>query len=633
VVDKPAFVFTHRGHRIWETNKEINMSRVKFLFVALALISQFAFVSTAPPQPGPTILTIPDIKVIQYIDNGLKVNKCFQDIRAKDENVTDEQIKVACLFLVPSANSTPPNRFYSLFDWMDFKDSQEYRGYQHIFQGSVICENGRVRDYVIPHYEFSYGYTKLPGGIYHPADVYQTTISGSPANFNGHTVSLTNSGQSLQITDARAARLSDAERAVQARLLYYDAPFIFTKVIVEISCLYNTVNVTVDRSIFPATRLYVDDKLTRKEPQKRLGDFIVSGGEGFPGGGCTDLPVFHCVPDINPVGQGNLAPAGKSMNWAASLKSNGGHFNTNLPGPWAGIDGHWTIQPDGMHGSLFENADNGYLVFPTSPGGDCAAYTADITLLSGPAAGLAFNILVPDQPSLSNYQVNISNRDQAINLVKIDLGADGIVHQTILESYPTAIQNNLLYILQLKTSPDELEIFLDGNSVATTPLDLILFGESHLGLVLDNRTDVSEAVFQNVTLQPTTCPGTEPGLTFTYVSSGAYGVGTDCANPGSNPSSDDWLFRVTGVPSGYVPVYMDDGVDGFWVAPPCDAQFHWPLIATRASTPAPDGTFGWNIYVAAWRAVGQEPPPGTTYTLRLDDGGGNTLITTLTTPP
>jgi hypothetical protein len=117
-----------------------------------------------------------------------------------------------------------------------------------------------------------------------------------------------------------------------------------------------------------------------------------------------------------------------------------------------------------------------------------------------------------------------------------------------------------------------------------------------------------------------------------YRDNNSYNVGSDCAHPDAAPSDHDWHFRVESVPDGFRPIYMGDGGDGFWVEPPCDSSGHWPLIASRDPTPNDLGRYGWDIYVAPWRAVNFDPPPGKTYTVLLRNTSGDAIIDDWTLP-
>ncbi|KAF0373863.1 hypothetical protein F8M41_012948 [Gigaspora margarita] len=65
---------------------------------------------------------------------------------------------------------------------------------------------------------------------------------------------------------------------MQYVLLGYDAPFIYARVYMTVCCNHQ-VSVTVHRTIFSQTSLYINGKRVSEQVQTELGKFILSGGK------------------------------------------------------------------------------------------------------------------------------------------------------------------------------------------------------------------------------------------------------------------------------------------------------------------------------------------------------------------
>ncbi|CAG8705691.1 11656_t:CDS:1 [Gigaspora margarita] len=212
-------------------------------------------------------------------------------------------------------------------DFDKWTRSKEYRGYIHIpsfnvkcdASGNLVTANPRDPDYrnkenptkspdqVDDAERNPYGYTKIPlyarikcTNEYEPADVYTEDLTF--IGFQSKPKSFNNRDTCLNILDFRTSRLSNCSRYAQQELTGTDAPFIFTNVNMKVCC-NRQVSITIDRSVFPQTRLYIDGKMVGEQEQTDLGQFILSGGR---------------QPDpskLSKVGHGKIARSGKSLTY------------------------------------------------------------------------------------------------------------------------------------------------------------------------------------------------------------------------------------------------------------------------------------------------------------------------------
>jgi hypothetical protein len=67
-------------------------------------------------------------------------------------------------------------------------------------------------------------------------------------------------------------------------------------------CCNRQISVTVSRTVFPQTRLYINGKKISEQAQDKLGDVVVSGGR-----------------NLNDDGHGNLAPSGPALIWNGNV--------------------------------------------------------------------------------------------------------------------------------------------------------------------------------------------------------------------------------------------------------------------------------------------------------------------------
>ncbi|RIB04729.1 hypothetical protein C2G38_2221527 [Gigaspora rosea] len=196
--------------------------------------------------------------------------------------------------------------------------SKEYREYVHIPKFNVSCgANGQLVSYnpsdpdyidqsnptnnpeeVINVERNPYGYTKNyityteeGGFFFSPSNIYiEYPLNGIWWNRNSKNTC-------LNVFDSRHSRLARSERKLQYSLSGYDAPFIYAKVHMEVCCS-RQVSVTVSRTIFPQTLLYINGKKVGEQAQIKLGNFILSGGQKY-----------------SKDGHGNLAPRGQDLTW------------------------------------------------------------------------------------------------------------------------------------------------------------------------------------------------------------------------------------------------------------------------------------------------------------------------------
>ncbi|CAG8727656.1 21865_t:CDS:2 [Gigaspora margarita] len=187
---------------------------------------------------------------------------------------------MVCGALKLSANDDPPTSFSDMNgvggDFDKWARGKEYRGYIHIPSFNVKCD---AKGYLVtanprdPDYRNKENPTKNP----EQCDDAERNPYGT-------------------------SRLSHDERYEQQNVTKTDAPFIFTYVNIKVCC-NRQVSVTVSRSIFPQTRLYIDGKMFSEQEQTDLGRFILSGGsQSDPS-------------KLSKDGHGKIAPSGKQLTW------------------------------------------------------------------------------------------------------------------------------------------------------------------------------------------------------------------------------------------------------------------------------------------------------------------------------
>ncbi|CAG8824643.1 25147_t:CDS:2, partial [Dentiscutata erythropus] len=123
-----------------------------------------------------------------------------------------------------------------------------------------------------------YGYTKIPQVPWETRWLYQTCPVGyeqadiytEDPTFNGFQSKPINSNICLNIHNFRTSRLSSCAQRAQQEMTKTDAPFIFTTVNMKVCC-DRQVSITINRSIFPQTRLYIDGKMVGEREQTDLG--------------------------------------------------------------------------------------------------------------------------------------------------------------------------------------------------------------------------------------------------------------------------------------------------------------------------------------------------------------------------
>ncbi|CAG8730575.1 11930_t:CDS:2, partial [Racocetra fulgida] len=288
----------------------------------------------------------PDVLTISYIKNDPNFYKyCKQQLKnlvgIRDEGISN----VSCQALGYSANDDPPRSFSNTKDnggdFDKWARSKEYRGYIHI--PSYISSDPKDPDYSDQHNPTQnpekvvnternpYGYTKEYAPYiyldYSSADIYT-----NDSTFNGIRWSKIKDNTCLSIFDARASRLSTTARYTQYFLLKYDAPFIYAKVYMTVCC-NRQVSVTVHRTVFPQTSLYINGKKVSEQAQTELGKFILSGGKP-----AKDFKIAEdgnwIIKNIKTLlknfqkdlglllsadGHGNLAPYGQDLTWNGKI--------------------------------------------------------------------------------------------------------------------------------------------------------------------------------------------------------------------------------------------------------------------------------------------------------------------------
>ncbi len=246
----------------------------------------------------------PDIKATQHIETFEVQPMCDTQMAPHgwlcDNSPGGLQTKTALNGLRSSANPSPPTSF-SGSGWSDWVASKEYRGYAHVPKWELWCDAAGVAGYSGTAGEFSYGYTRGPGGIWFAdPDVY---VGPDPANpqpgFNHFSETISEDGQCLTKRSQRASRIAHAERVVVHTTLGYDQPYVWHNLYVQ-ACCDGSVQVTGNHSQFPDARLYVDD-----------GQVDAGSGE--------DLGFFMRVagPEWSPEGYGVLAPGSSGkLEWS-----------------------------------------------------------------------------------------------------------------------------------------------------------------------------------------------------------------------------------------------------------------------------------------------------------------------------
>ncbi len=201
-----------------------------------------------------------------------------------------------------SANPEPPH-VLDASSWRSFEDSKEYRGYIHVAPLGIECSGGVVTGLDQANEERSYGFTKTVGFDLQGMPSIEAAFDAGEL-FSGSGISQGNrwatgvGGSCAKLDSEWAARVSTKERAMQYYVTGYDAPFVWAKLHEQVCC-DGSVDVQVEHSHFPTSRLYVDGQTVDVHEQRDLGKFIVSGG-----------PVFNLS------GIGPLAGANAPMTWS-----------------------------------------------------------------------------------------------------------------------------------------------------------------------------------------------------------------------------------------------------------------------------------------------------------------------------
>lgn len=291
-------------------------------------------------QAASLSIQTPDIKVVQYIKDLPSISLPTPNIPGGIDipggpipvecvSGVSDTLGVAalpiCSALDISQNPEPPT-FFTEQSWEEFKASNEYRTYIQIPSFTVFSDGQNIVNYTQFNQEFNPGFTPdVIGDVIDDATPYDLPRTYSPSDvytgpYNGSNISPLGSS-SLGVTNRGGARVSDAERVQQFEVADfvgtgYDAPFVYTEVEEVIPADGSPIRVTVNRSEFPTTRLYINNQLIvpEKAQVSDLSNFFVSGGTV-----------------LNPPGEGNFAPAGDSISVSVSpeIDSTVGFGTTN----------------------------------------------------------------------------------------------------------------------------------------------------------------------------------------------------------------------------------------------------------------------------------------------------------------
>ncbi|CAG8619874.1 19719_t:CDS:1, partial [Gigaspora rosea] len=277
----------------------INYNHPKAVRLGKVIIILVTFLLRGTLSGNEVTFRTPDVLTISYIKNSPNFyDDCIEQLKDVGNLISR---RVACEILEWSANDYPPTNFSDMNgiggDFDKWARRKEYRGYIHIPSFNVKCDakgylvtaNPRDPDYRNKENPTKnpeqcddaernpYGYTKeyVPHVYvnYSSADVYTNDLP-----FNGIQWSKIKDNTCLSIFDARASRLASIARHMQYVLLGYDAPFIYARVYMTVCCNHQ-VSVTVHRTIFPQTSLYINGKRVSEQAQTELGKFMLSGGK------------------------------------------------------------------------------------------------------------------------------------------------------------------------------------------------------------------------------------------------------------------------------------------------------------------------------------------------------------------
>lgn len=245
---------------------------------------------------GPVTLHTPDLKVVRHIAQ-LNAATCALDLNAY-LGTNYATAAAACTALSLSANPRPPGDLTG-DKWSRFVASQEYRGLLHLGPMNYTCDGGAV---MVTDTRFEAesnpGLTPVrdpsTGGVqtlgYVRAERYSGTGQG---HINDAQPALTYSPDhaSFTVTYPLASRLANPDRRAGYLLLGYDAPFIWTVLVVQGSC--SGVTARVIGSDVPMMTFYADGRQTKSFAQGYFPGFIWTGGEQWhkPGIGLFD---FRC---------------------------------------------------------------------------------------------------------------------------------------------------------------------------------------------------------------------------------------------------------------------------------------------------------------------------------------------------
>ena len=257
-----------------------------------------------PTQAASLRIQTPDIKVVQYIDDLPSSPLPSECIRGVEDTIGVLAASLICPALDVSQNPEPPISFTEQ-SWEDFKASKEYRGYIQIPSFTVFSDGQNIVSYTQFEQESNPGFTPIIIGDLPPPNIFVPSprIYGPAEAYpdNGSSISQLGSN-SLTVENFVATRLILEERLGQFLLTKYDAPFAYVRLEEVIPADGSPIEVTVRRSEFPSTKLYVNNELVAEEAQvSDLSNFFISGGTV-----------------LNPPGEGNFAPAGDTISTSVS---------------------------------------------------------------------------------------------------------------------------------------------------------------------------------------------------------------------------------------------------------------------------------------------------------------------------
>lgn len=238
--------------------------------------------------PSTTTVTVPDYKVVQYIQDFRTspetLEKCGPDLMGTLGIALGDAFNL-CNVIQDSHNPDPPATVVGAA-WTNFINSDEYRGFIHLPATTVGCTNGTMTSYAVHpgEFEWSPGYTPSPiiRKPYFAADHYDgPSLLSSPwgSQYDASAPTITKSGNALFVSYLADSRVAGPGRLGALLVTGYDAPFIWTHIVEEVTCRgYSTLIYT---SAFPAVVMYANgQEFQHVNQDPRLGQFILSGGPG-----------------------------------------------------------------------------------------------------------------------------------------------------------------------------------------------------------------------------------------------------------------------------------------------------------------------------------------------------------------